>query len=1200
MTRPRDEDPLQRAAALLRSCQRSFRSDTERIAASIELARVLAPASRGAEGLVDRQRRAWLGRLCTDPSGQAFVSAIADRVHRSRDPARIADTVRWLIQALGLPEFLPAALRAPMSLAGTRAVPDVVVARAVHYAVRAASAGLVHDDDAKSTRALVAARRAQHTEVNLNSVGEVVLGEAEAVRRLVAYCEVIRTTDARAISIKLSSIASQVSLAGEGATLDLLCPRLTRLYAEAQRRSPHVLINLDMEAFDDLDLTLALHQRVSADPSLADLTTGVVLQAYLPDAHARYEALVSQARERVAGGGAPLRVRLVKGANLSMERHLAALRGHPLPIYPTKADTDASWLALVERACAAENARVLNVGVASHNLFDLAFALVVRAEQGSAEHVQLELLEGMADPLRRVLAQLAGPVLVYAPIVPPGELDAAIAYLVRRLEEATAPQHFLRTSFTMEPGDAAFQGEEERYRASAEARGHTRTDSLRAAPRVTAAKVLDSPFANEPDTDWAVRREREAVLAAVKRLENATPSGIGDVCSVVGGEDQAGTTRPGNDPSRPGVAPYLVVESELGAITRALEVASRSTWSHVPPRERAEALAAVAHGLRSARPQLVATMVLDAGKRVTEADSEVSEAIDFAEYYARSLLELTADTRLRASPLGTVVVASPWNFPLAIAAGGVLAALAAGNAVVLKPSPKTPLVARELVRIIHAAGVPHSALSLLIIPDELASALVADPRTAAIVLTGSTKTARTIRALRPRLPLFAETGGKNALIVTAAADRDLAIRDAVSSAFGHAGQKCSAASLLICEREVYDDPEFQRRLVDATTSLHVGSAWEPFNVVTPLIEPPRGPLARSLESLEPGESWLLRGDVSASNPCSLAPSLKLGVRRGSFTHQTELFGPVLAVMRAESLDDAIRLANATPYGLTGALHSLDPREQRRWLDHIEVGNAYVNRGTTGAIVRRQPFGGIKASRLGPGAKAGGRAYVRQLMRLEDATGSPGDATRGPVSKGVVVPLTFSMPWLSAATRVLDREQLTRLQRLARADAAAFEHDLARGEDESGLATQRNLATTVPRRGVALTVQDDDEAFRVLRELVAAATVGAAVTLAYCGDDRVEWLAELGENVLMLPGEPTLLRERLVRAGLRTLRTVSPPSDALVRACATLPWDVCVLDQPTVTHSVTALGRFLEERSITIEDHRYGQALPAALRVTVPV
>jgi RHH-type proline utilization regulon transcriptional repressor/proline dehydrogenase/delta 1-pyrroline-5-carboxylate dehydrogenase len=259
-------------------------------------------------------------------------------------------------------------------------------------------------------------------------------------------------------------------------------------------------------------------------------------------------------------------------------------------------------------------------------------------------------------------------------------------------------------------------------------------------------------------------------------------------------------------------------------------------------------------------------------------------------------------------------------------------------------------------------------LQLVTCEDELGSKLVADRRAGRVVLTGATSTARLFARLRPGLPLAAETGGKNALVVSALADWDEAIKDALGSAFGHAGQKCSACSLLVCEAEVYDDPDFRRTLADAAASLPVGAAWDPRSVVTPLIRPPEGALLRALTSLGDGEQWLVAPQADRDNPRLWSPGVKLGVREGSESHVTELFGPVLSVMRAEDLDHALRIANATPYGLTAGLHSLDEREQARFMHQMQAGN----------LVRRQPFGGYKASGVGPGAKAGGPNYVAQM------------------------------------------------------------------------------------------------------------------------------------------------------------------------------------------------------------------------------
>jgi RHH-type proline utilization regulon transcriptional repressor/proline dehydrogenase/delta 1-pyrroline-5-carboxylate dehydrogenase len=259
--------------------------------------------------------------------------------------------------------------------------------------------------------------------------------------------------------------------------------------------------------------------------------------------------------------------------------------------------------------------------------------------------------------------------------------------------------------------------------------------------------------------------------------------------------------------------------------------------------------------------------------------------------------------------------------------------------------------------------------------------LITDPRVNAVVLTGAYETARMFQKWRPSLRLFAETSGKNSLVVSALADRDLAIKDLVRSAFGHSGQKCSAASLGILEAEVYDDPIFRRQLRDAAASLPVGRSEDPSSVVTPLIRPPGSALQSGLTQLEPGEEWLLEPRKIAEDLWS--PGIRLGVQPGSWFHQTECFGPVLGLMRANDLDHAIELQNGVAYGLTAGIHTLDEGEASQWRERVVAGNLYINRAITGAIVQRQPFGGWKRSCIGPGAKAGGPNYVGLFSNFSD-------------------------------------------------------------------------------------------------------------------------------------------------------------------------------------------------------------------------
>jgi RHH-type proline utilization regulon transcriptional repressor/proline dehydrogenase/delta 1-pyrroline-5-carboxylate dehydrogenase len=368
----------------------------------------------------------------------------------------------------------------------------------------------------------------------------------------------------------------------------------------------------------------------------------------------------------------------------------------------------------------------------------------------------------------------------------------------------------------------------------------------------------------------------------------------------------------------------------------------------------------------------------------------VSEAVDLARYYAGPGIAPLADLVAAGAHVvgrGVAVVVSPWNFPYAIPAGGVLAALAAGDAVVLKPAPEARRCGWFLARRLWAAGVPPDLVQYLACEDgPVGRHLVTHPDVATVVLTGAYETAAMFLAWDPAMHLLAETSGKNALVVTGGADVDLAVKDLVRSAFGHAGQKCSAASLAILTADVYDDGTFLRRLAEAVRSIRVGEATDPDTTMGPLIAPARGALARALTTLDAGESWLVEPRRLDDEGRRWSPGVRLGVRPGSWFHRTECFGPVLGVMRARDLDEALAWQNGTGFGLTGGLHALDPEEIRRWLAGVEVGNAYVNRHTTGAVVQRQPFGGWKRSSVGGSAKAGGPGYVLQLARVTPPAG----------------------------------------------------------------------------------------------------------------------------------------------------------------------------------------------------------------------
>jgi len=870
-----------------------------------------------------------------------------------------------------------------------------------------------------------------------------------------------------------------------------------------------------------------------------------------------------------------------------MERIEAAQHGWPQAPYETKAEVDANYKRMLEYGCRPEHAEAVHLGVASHNLFDIAYGLVLRDVHHVEPWVEFEMLEGMANHQARAVQGRAGGLLLYAPVVRAEDFHSAIAYLVRRLDENTAPENFLRHVFDLEPGSAEWAAERDRFLAAfgimaelADAPRRLQDRKVEAdAPPVR--RPFEAKFENDPDTDWTLAANRAWIEDVVPRWRERSPEVIP---LQVGGEFRGGAQEgQGRDPSRPGRLAYRFALANPDDVDRALTVAraAQPAWATLRTAERDARLEACAAELGRRRGDLIGAMILDGAKTVTEADAEVSEAVDFARYYARTLRETAGELDdCRMEPLGVVVVTPPWNFPLSIPAGGVLAALAAGNAVVLKPAPEAVLVGWWLANCLWDAGIPREVLQFLPCPDdEIGRGLVTDARVAGVILTGSVETARLFLGWRPDLTLFAETSGKNAIIITSLADRDQAIRDLVRSAFGHNGQKCSAASLAICEAEVYDDPDFRRQLRDAAASLGVGQAWEPASRITPLTQTPGAALRRALTVLDEDEEWLLEPRPATDNPRLWSPGIKLGVRPGSFFHRTECFGPVLGLMRAADLDQAIALANATPFGLTSGIQTLDDRETARWVDRIEAGNLYVNRPITGAIVGRQPFGGWKASSVGPGAKAGGPNYVLQLARWSQMT--------RPASDDESLPEPTAAMLERCLAELSDAEARALVAASAASYARAWRRHFSREHDPSAIRGERNAFRYRPcRRVIARGTTARPEAAAALCQVILAACVaGARLTLSLSPDSQPwAWLGECSEVELVVEAEAGFV-ERLAHHDAERVRVCEPISTA-ARAAAN-GMGVTIIDVPVLANGRLELRWYLREQTVSRVLHRYG-------------
>ena len=1162
-------------------------------------------------------------RLLTHPEDKVILTKMIDQSFRSHDPARVADQVNSILRHYGVPDFFSRVdrLLVQMFLGLGRHFPTLTVPKMISK-MRSTSSRAIIPGEPKALADHLQRRKKQGVRMNVNHLGEALLGETEAARRLSTYIQDLENPQIETISVKISTIYSQIQSLALEHTLGILVERLSMLYRTAaghffERNDGSTVpkfVNLDMEEFRDLEITVEAFKRTLEQDEFNNYSAGIVLQAYLPDSYPIQQQLTDWARKRTANGGAPIKLRIVKGANMEMEQLEATLFNWPLAPYDNKLDVDANFRRMVIYGMQPENITAVHLGIASHNLFELAFAHELGRQNKVTEYFYFELLEGMADHVRRALREMAGDVLLYAPVAAREEFINAIAYLIRRLDENTAGENFLRYAPRLAVGSREWDFLKGQFLASFErietagATSHRVQDREREQFPENIGTYYSNDFVNEPDTDWSLvanRRWAEAIRDRWKKSSDDKPLEI----PLVVADRQVFDKRQIHEVFDPSlyhdqicVARFALADEK--DLKKAVATAKKDPqgWRRLNLKERHAVLSRVAGELRKARGDLIGAAAANTGKVFTEADVEVSEAIDFAEYYPYSASMFDDPDAITARGKGVGCVVSPWNFPIAIPCGGIVASLAAGNTVIFKPSSDAVLVAWQLCQCFWEAGVSRNTLQFVPCSgSDAGRSLVSHPDVDYVILTGGTATGLSMLAEKPDLWLSAETGGKNATIVTAMSDRDQAIKNVIHSAFSNSGQKCSATSLLILEREVYEDDHFKQQLVDAAQSFATGSAWEFHHRMGPLVHPPDGDLKRGLEKLEPGESWALEPRMLDNNPYLWSPGIKWDIQPGSFTHLTELFGPVLGVMPADSLEQAVALANQTGYGLTAGLESLDVREQVEWKKSIRAGNLYINRGTTGAITLRQPFGGMAKSALGPAIKAGGPNYVAQFMAFEEV----GFPATGPIGRESDL-LRLAQEWHREANWGAfgkDAADLIKTARAIRSYLYHFENEFSTETDYFHLRGQDNLHRYLPVGTVMVRIDPDDSLFEALARIAAVRISGCRLYLSAPSglDNRVTDFIDSDQGQLLsgggaIHGESDAEVAAMI-ADVQRIRYAAPRRVPLQVLQAAAQTGIYIARSPVLMEGRIELLNYVINQSICDSYHRYGNLGERALLTT---
>jgi len=780
------------------------------------------------------------------------------------------------------------------------------------------------------------------------------------------------------VSVKCSSLYSQIDPMAFESTVRAIKERLRPILRAAVEHG--VFVNLDMEQHDYRELLLTVAEEIFSEPEFREYPHfGIVIQAYLKCALDDLKRVKDWNGRR----SAPLTIRLVKGAYWDYEVVQCQQKGWPLPVFTKKAESDANYERCTEFLL--DSYPQLLSAFGSHNVRSLAYAMAYAEHKRLPKNAfEIQMLYGMAEPFKKAVSGLGYRVREYAPV---GEMLPGMAYLVRRLLENTSNEGFLRAKFVSN-ADAAVLLEDPRLKVS----------RLQSPQEVTPMNT----FSNEAIRDFSRPENRAWIAPSLQALRARFPLEVPAIVNgeAIGRSSQLESRNP-SDKSEVVARFARAGQAEADAALAACEQALKG-WGTRPVGERALVIRRAAELMRARKNELVALMVLETAKNFREADADVAEAVDFCNYYAQEMERLGVVHSMGSlpgeqnhyiyGPRGPVVAIAPWNFPLAILCGMAVGPLVAGNPVILKPAEQSPGIAGLFFEILLEAGVPANAVHLLPgVGEEVGAYLVAHPKVHVINFTGSREVGLRILEEGAKVKpgqkhikkVVCELGGKNAILVDDDADLDEAVAGALHSAFGFQGQKCSALSRLLVHESCYD--RFRARLIDAMKSLKVGLAEDPSAKVGPVIDGESQ--ARLLAVIEKHRARVV---AQVEVPAELRekgffvpPTVFEESDPQGELMQREFFGPFVTLFKAKSLDEMIEVANGVDYALTGGIFSRSPKNIEEARARIEVGNLYINRGITGALVYRQPFGGFKLS--GVGAKAGGPDYLLNFLEARTIT-----------------------------------------------------------------------------------------------------------------------------------------------------------------------------------------------------------------------
>ncbi|MBI5346344.1 MAG: proline dehydrogenase family protein [Chlamydiae bacterium] len=990
------------------------------------------------------------------------------------------------------------------------------------------------------------------------------------------YFALLNNPKISSISLKISDLFPNLKLQAYDWSLKKILNKLRDIFFMAK---PYMIqgkfIHFDPKMHKDYKITLEALKIVLSEKEFLDFSVRITLQAYMPEAHQIQRELMSFSSERIKKGGPPIKILLVKGSYISSEQIRASKNSWPLPIYNSKIQTDANFKKMLFFSTINEHSKILPTTIGTHNIFDLAYALVLRKISDSCQNIDFEMLYGRTPLITKIIEQLSGKMTLYCPIAPPISFNETFPYLLSRIEELTGSENFLCRFPHMEPQNGYWEEELNHFFESGQYSSLPILEKTGRAgkkwPQIIKERLS---FENEPATDFSIKDNALWAEEIVSEWQHFQPSNIP---ITIGEKIFFCNEKQTYSISNPQKFFYKYSECSKEQFKSGLEIAKQAqiSWQNISIEEKATILYTVAEKIRENRKKIIAALMLDIEKTIVDADHEVSDAIDTIEYSLEQSKQLLAIKDVELKAKGIIFIASHFSAPIAIAAQEISAALIMGNSVIFNPTSSAMFCSFLLAEIFWEANVPKNSLQFIKCSSSFfEEEVIKDDRINSIIISDSLPFAKKILKLNPKPEIQVTSASKNIIVISSLCDKELAIQDLIRSAFTFSGQKFSSTQVAILEKEIFDDSFFLKELTKAAKELVSDAPWDLTTTLTPLVNATEEEIAL-LKNLDKDESWILKPVQAKNNQNLWSPGIK-NVSFDSPSLKKEYRVPLLCILKAKDFEQALSLANKFSSGLCVGLHSLDEREHFLFLTKIEAGNFYINRKTIDTLIKRQPFGGTEKSCYGYGYKKGGANY---LLNFTSKT-------------QLQLPKEKQPPegWILALTKFLQELQISKT------DLELWEKSIANysywwkkfklSKDPNKVLGEDNIQRYIPRK-VTLRLLDNKFSLDALRVCAAALTVESSLEISITYSKYSEdlfWL-DLIPVLKVVEETPEEFLSRIKQGKINRIRLISKASDELAQVAKE---NFCfIIDEPVLASGRFELLHYLQEISLSYDYHRYG-------------